>query len=158
MNHPDLDLGNTSPELNSNWKNYRFNLVLPQGSAPGVWGISDIVVIDKVGNTKSYNFEEYVRFDIIESDVELDEPLEIEIIDKAINAGNVASIKAKISCIPMHWFKICCYNIFRYGGGAVVKSEGILDSNENIIENLDTTGILDGEVNLTVQLTDSESN
>ena len=33
-----------------------------------------------------------------------------------------------------------------------------MDSNENIVENLDTTGILDGEVNLTVQLTDSESN
>ena len=158
MNHPDLDLGNTSPELNSNWKNYRFNLVLPQGSAPGVWGISDIVVIDKVGNTKSYNFEEYVRFDIIESDVELDEPLEIEIIDKAINAGNVASIKAKISCIPCTDLKYVATIYSRYGGGAVVKSEGILDSNENIIENLDTTGILDGEVNLTVQLTDSESN
>ena len=158
MNHPDLDLGNTSPELNSNWKNYRFNLVLPQGSAPGVWGISDIVIIDKVGNTKSYNFEEYVRFDIIESDVELDEPLEIEIIDKAINAGNVASIKAKISCIPCTDLKYVATIYSRYGGGAVVKSEGILDSNENIIENLDTTGILDGEVNLTVQLTDSESN
>ena len=156
MNHPDLDLGDTEPVLDSLWRNYRFNLVLPQGSAPGVWGISDIVVTDKVGNTRSYNFEEYVRFDIIESDIELEEPLEIEITDKVINAGNVDAIKARMYCKPCAGLNYVATIYSRFGGGAVVRSEGTLSADEQIVENLNTTGILDGEVNLTVQLTDSE--
>ena len=157
MNHPDLDLADTEPVLDSLWRNYRFDLVLPQGSAPGEWGISDIVVIDKVGNTKSYNFEEYVRFDIIESDVELDVPLEIEIIDKVVNAGNVTAIKAKMSCTPCAGLNFVATIYSRFGGGAVVRSEGVLESDEVIVENLDTSGILDGEVNLTVQITDADN-
>ena len=158
MNHPDLDLENTDPELDSEWRNYRFNLVLPVGSAPGLWGISDIVIMDKVGNTKSYNFEEYVRFDIIKSDIVLEEPLEIEIIDKVVNASNVASIKAKMSCVPCTGLNYVATIYSRFGGGAIVRSEGVLESNENIVENLNTTGILDGEVNLTIQITDAEFN
>lgn len=156
MNHPELDLEDTAPVLDSIWRNYSFNLVLPQGSAAGVWGISDIVVIDKVGNTKSYNFEEYVRFDIIESDIELEEPLEIEITDKVINAGNVDAIKAKISCKPCAGLNYVATIYSRFGGGTIVRTEGTLSSDEVIVEDLNTTGILDGEVNLTVQLTDSE--
>ena len=157
MNHPDLDLADTDPVLDSLWRNYRFDLVLPQGSAAGVWGISDIVVIDKVGNTKSYNFEEYVRFDIIESDIELDAPLEIEIVDKVVNAGNVTAIKAQMSCSPCAGLNFVATIYSRFGGGAVVRSEGVLESDEVIVENLDTSGILDGEVNLTVQITDADN-
>lgn len=156
MNHPDLDLGDTDPTRNSDWKNYRFDLVLPQGSAPGVWGISDIIIQDKVGNTKSYNFVEYVRFDTIESDITLDTPLEIEILDKVINAGNVDSIKVKMSCVPCSGLNYVATIYSRYGGGAVVRNEGTLTGDEVIIENMNTAGILDGEVNLTVQLKDAE--
>ena len=157
MNHPDLNLGNTEPVLDSLWRNYRFDLTLPVGSAPGLWGISDIVISDKVGNTKSYNFEEYVRFDIIASDIVLEVPLEVEIVDKVINAGNVDSIKAKMSCKPCEGLNYIATIYSRFGGGAVVRSEGVLSADEVIVENLNTTGILDGEVNLTVQLTDTES-
>ena len=156
MNHPDLDPGDTEPVLDAEWRNYRFDLVLPQGSAAGVWDISDIVIMDKVGNTKSNNFEEYVRFDIIESDIELEEPLEIEITDKVINAGNVESIKAKMSCKPCAGLNYVATIYSRFGGGAIVRSEGSLSADEQIVENLNTTGILDGEVNLTVQLTDAD--
>jgi hypothetical protein len=157
MNHPDLDLADTEPDKNSNWDNYRFDLVLPQGSAPGVWGISDITIQDKVGNTRSYNFTEYVRFDTIDSEITLDTPLEIEILDKVINAGNVSSIKVKMSCAPCEGLNYVATIYSRYGGGAVVRNEGTLTANEVIIENMNTAGILDGEVNLTVQLTDSEN-
>jgi len=156
MNHPDLDLANEDPDMNSNWKNYRFDLVLPQGSAAGVWGISDIIIQDKVGNTKSYNFVEYVRFDTIDSEITLDTPLEIEILDKVINAGNVGSIKVSMSCTPCEGLNYVATIYYRFGGGAVVRNEGTLTANEVIIENMNTEGILDGEVNLTVQITDSE--
>ena len=156
MNHPDLDLNDTEPTRNSDWENYRFDLVLPQGSAPGVWGISDIIIQDKVGNTRSYNFVEYVRFDTIDSDIVLASPLEIEILDKVINAGNVNSIKVKMSCDPCEGLNYVATIYSRFGGGTVVRDEGTLSANEVIIENMNTAGILDGEVNLTVQLTDSE--
>ena len=156
MNHPDLDHWDFDPIFDAEWRNYRFDLVLPQGSAAGVWGISDIVIMDKVGNTKSYNFEEYVRFDIIESDIELEEPLEIEITDKVINAGNVESIKAKMSCKPCAGLNYVATIYSRFGGGAIVRSEGSLSADEQIVENLNTAGILDGEVNLTVQITDAD--
>jgi hypothetical protein len=156
MNHPDLDLADTEPTRNSDWENYRFDLVLPQGSAPGVWGISDIIIQDKVGNTRSYNFVEYVRFDTIDSDIVLTSPLEIEILDKVINAGNVNSIKVKMSCDPCEGLNYVATIYSRFGGGAVVRNEGTLSANEVIIENMNTAGILDGEVNLTVQLTDAE--
>lgn len=158
MNHPDLDLAYLDPANNSDWKNYRFDLVLPAGSAPGLWGISDITIIDRVGNTRNYNFVEYVRFDVIESDIVLEEPLQVEIIDKVINAGNVGSISVKMSCIPCQGLSYVATIYSRFGGGAVIRSEGILEADEVVIDNLDTSGILDGEVNLTVQLVDSESN
>jgi hypothetical protein len=156
MNHPDIDY-NSDPTFDSEWRNYRFDLTLPVGSAPGLWGISDIVIRDKVGNTKSYNFEEYIRFDIIASDIVLEVPLEVEIVDKVINAGNVNSIKAKMSCKPCAGLNYVATIYSRFGGGAVVRSEGVLSADDVIVENLNTTGILDGEVNLTVQLTDTES-
>ena len=156
MNHPDIDY-NSDPTFDSEWRNYRFDLTLPVGSAPGLWGISDIVIRDKVGNTKSYNFEEYVRFDIIASDIVLEVPLEVEIVDKVINAGNVDSIKAKMSCKPCAGLNYVATIYSRFGGGAIVRSEGVLSADEVIVENLNTIGILDGEVNLTVQLTDAES-
>ena len=158
MNHPDLNYYDTNPVNNSDWKNYRFDLVLPAGSAPGLWGISDITILDKVGNTRNYNFVEYVRFDVSESDIVLDEPLEIEILDKVINAGNVSSVSVKISCIPCVGLGYVATIYSRFGGGAVVRNEGTLNANEVILNDLNTTGILDGEVNLTVQLVDSESN
>ena len=158
MNHPDLDHWDTSPAFNSDWKNYRFDLVLPAGSAPGLWGISDITILDKVGNTRNYNFVEYVRFDVIESDIVLDEPLEIEIIDKVINANNVDSLSVKLSCVPCAGLGYVATIYSRFGGGAVVRNEGTLNANEVVLDNLNTTGILDGEVNLTVQLVDGESN
>ena len=58
------------------------NARLPKGSAPGKWGLSEINVWDKAGNQRNYNFVEYVRFDIIKSDIVLTSPLYAEITDK----------------------------------------------------------------------------
>jgi len=42
---------------------YHGRVVLPVGSAPGIWGIPYLTVIDKVGNGRTYNFTELFRFD-----------------------------------------------------------------------------------------------
>jgi hypothetical protein len=160
MNHTPLYENKEweDPDYGDDWRVFNFDFLLPAGSAAGVWGLSEISINDMVGNINRYSFIEYIRFDVIESDVVLEEPLEIEIIDKVINAGNVDSIRVKMSCIPCEGLGYVATIYSRFGGGAVVRDEGTLEANEVIVEDLDTTGVLDGEVNLTVQLVDAESN
>ena len=158
MNTPTLDETRSKydSENADKWKLFDFNLLLPQGSAPGKWGISDINVMDKAGNFRSYNFVEYVRFDIIESDITLTNPLNVEIVEKAVNASNVDNITAKMSCTPCKDLNYV-YTIYsRLGGGNVVRGTGVFESDTILVNNIKTTGVLDGLINLTVQLTDSE--
>ena len=159
MNHPDLPNGawTNTPSNNSDWGIYRFNLLLPRGSPPGTWGLSDITVMDLSGNKRFYSFVEYVRFDLIESTFSFDQPLDVEILDRVVNAGNVNSIDVRIDCTPCQGINYIMTIYSRYGGGSVVRSTGVLQSNSNIIQDIDTEGVLDGEINLTVQLLDEES-
>ena len=160
MVHPELDKTRNNPTYDGNgeWKAYDFNLTLPQGSPPGQWGIAEAYVMDKAGNKRMYSFVEYVRFDVIESDIVLTSPLEVEILDKFINAKNVDSISAKMSCVPCKDLNYV-YTIYSRmgGGGAVVRGEGKFESDTIVVNNIKTSGVLDGLVNLTVQLTDTTS-
>lgn len=38
-------------------------MVLPKGSAPGIWGLAEISPNDKVGNSRTYNFVETLIFE-----------------------------------------------------------------------------------------------
>ena len=160
MNHPELDKTRNKAGYDggSEWKAYDFSLVLPQGSPPGKWGMLEAYVEDKAGNVRKYSFVEYVRFDVIESDIKLTTPLKVEIVDKHINAKNVDSITAKMSCSPCKDLNYV-YTIYSRmgGGGAVVRGEGKFSSDSIIVKNIKTSGVLDGLVNLTVQVTDSTS-
>ena len=40
--------------------------MLPVGSAPGRWGITELTLIDRAQNFKTYDFTEIVRFDVDE--------------------------------------------------------------------------------------------
>ena len=45
---------------------YTIRKTLPRGSAPGKWGLSEIVIHDKAGNVNTYNFLETIHFKIID--------------------------------------------------------------------------------------------
>jgi len=47
------------------WTKYEMILILPAGSSPGIWGLSEITLHDKAGNFIKYNFLEIVTFQII---------------------------------------------------------------------------------------------
>ena len=49
----------------SEWREYTINVTLPVGSAPGIWGLLEIYVMDKAGNFYTYNFSETVIFEPI---------------------------------------------------------------------------------------------
>ena len=46
------------------FKEYQQTIVLPVGSAPGTWGLAEMTVFDKAGNTLRTDFTETVRFEV----------------------------------------------------------------------------------------------
>lgn len=57
---------NGNPTL---FKEYHQRIVLPIGSAPGIWGLAEMTVFDKAGNTQRHDFTEIVRFEVGEEPV-----------------------------------------------------------------------------------------
>ena len=155
MNHPDWQTGNQNPENNNDWEVYNFNLTLPVGSPPGQWGMASAYVEDRAGNWEEYSFVEYVRFDIIASDIELTVPLEVEITDKVVNTYNVDNITASMSCEPCEGLNYV-YTIYSLMGGNVVRGEGVFETDSISVSSINTTGVLDGIIKLTIQVTDTE--
>jgi hypothetical protein len=147
--------GNQDPENNNNWEVYNFDLLLPQGSPPGQWGMASAYVKDKAGNWEEYSFVEYVRFDIIASDIELTVHLEVEITDKVVNTYNVDNITASMSCEPCEGLNYV-YTIYSLMGGNVVRGEGVFETDSISVSSINTTGVLDGIIKLTIQVTDTE--
>ena len=47
------------------WVSYQDSVVLPVGSAPGLWGVSELYLQDKANNFKVYDFTETIRFDLL---------------------------------------------------------------------------------------------
>ncbi len=48
------------------WQTYTRTIVLPAGSAPGTWGLTEMTIYDRANNFKSYDFTEIVHFDVTE--------------------------------------------------------------------------------------------
>jgi surface protein len=46
------------------WEEYEINVVLPVGSAPGIWGLESMELFDKVDNKAAYNFVENLHFEV----------------------------------------------------------------------------------------------
>jgi len=43
---------------------YEIDLVLPEGTPPGTWGLSHMTLVDKANNAKTYLFTEIIHFDV----------------------------------------------------------------------------------------------
>ena len=48
----------------SAWTAYEATVILPVGSAPGIWGVSELYLRDKANNVANYDFTETIRFDL----------------------------------------------------------------------------------------------
>ena len=51
----------------SQWTTYTWTVILPEGSAPGTWGLSDMIIQDRASNFQRYDFTEIIHFEV-ESD------------------------------------------------------------------------------------------
>lgn len=151
-----LNYYSLKPDGNSEWKLINLDILLPKGSPPGKWGISSMQTIDRAGNFRNYSFVEIVRFDVIESDIKLDEALVAKITSKVVNSKNVSSISAEISCKPCQGNKYV-YQVYSLLGGNVVRGEGVFTSNFISLDSINLSGVLDGIIKLTVQVTDNQN-
>ncbi len=150
-----LDYYSLKPVGNSEWQLVNLNILLPKGSPPGKWGISSMQTLDRAGNFRNYSFVEIVRFDIIESDVKLDEALTAEITNKVVNVSNVNAISASISCKPCQDKKYV-YTVYSLMGGNVVRGTGVFANDAINLNSINLNGVLDGVIKLTVQVTDAQ--
>ena len=46
------------------FRKYTKTVILPKGSIPGIWGLQEMLVIDKAGNRITHDFTEIVRFEV----------------------------------------------------------------------------------------------
>lgn len=62
--YPDYDV--------TKWKQLNFTFLLPEGSAPGRWGIISCTVGDRAQNSTAYDFTEIVRFKVTDEQLQVD--------------------------------------------------------------------------------------
>ena len=48
----------------SQWTEYTWSVILPAGSAPGIWGLAEMTLWDRAQNFKAYDFTEIVHFKV----------------------------------------------------------------------------------------------
>ena len=84
------------------YKEYQLSITLPVGSVPGIWGLAEMTVFDKAGNTQRANFTEIVRFKVDDGTVfskyDVNEDGVINILDLVLVASlDVLNEKADIN-------------------------------------------------------------
>ena len=62
------------------WRKYEVSIILPEGSAPGKWGLLEFHLYDKAGNFEAYNFLEIIHFQVSTSNeqTEMDSEYSVE--------------------------------------------------------------------------------
>ncbi|MEY4278459.1 MAG: hypothetical protein RL377_463 [Bacteroidota bacterium] len=136
------------------WRKYKVSTLLPKGSAPGLWGVESIDLIDRSNNTKRYSFVELVRFDIEEKDSTQAVSPRVEILGKKVNSKNVDSVTLSIACANCAQ-KNYRARIYSDMGGESVLYEGTMTSDSVVIRNIKLSGVNDGVLFATVFILDT---
>ena len=64
--HYDEDRDLLFPEGDpTQWTTYTRTVLLPPGSAPGIWGLAQMTIEDRAGNFKRHDFTEIIHFDVL---------------------------------------------------------------------------------------------
>lgn len=89
--YPDYDV--------TEWEQLNFTFLLPEGSAPGRWGITSCTVEDRAQNRTAYDFTEIVRFEVPDEQLPVDPDInqdgKVNILDLVIVANAFEEFDAK---------------------------------------------------------------
>lgn len=82
------------------WKRYAIRSILPEGSAPGIWGLSMMVLYDKALNWKTYDFTEiiHVNFEVLRASQNIDNNAVLTITLSGTGSGTITSSIVGINC------------------------------------------------------------
>ena len=89
------------------WEKYVFQVILPRGSVPGIWGLSQMKLIDKAGQAKGYDFTETVRFDP-NSTAAADLQITQDPVGKTYKNGDTVALSVRATGgdkVSYEWFK-----------------------------------------------------
>jgi hypothetical protein len=89
------------------WEKYVFQVILPRGSVPGIWGLSQMTLFDKAGQGKGYDFTETVRFDP-NSTAAADLKITQDPVGKSYKNGDSVTLSVNASGgdkVSYEWFK-----------------------------------------------------
>jgi hypothetical protein len=89
------------------WEKYVFQVILPRGSVPGIWGLSQMTLIDKAGQAKGYDFTETVRFDP-NSTAAADLQITQDPVGKTYKNGDTVALSVRATGgdkVSYEWFK-----------------------------------------------------
>lgn len=73
------------------YKTYQLSITLPIGSVPGTWGLAEMTLFDKAGNTQRSNFTEIVRFKVDDGTVYADSDVNEDGVTNILDLVIIAS-------------------------------------------------------------------
>jgi hypothetical protein len=137
------------PEI---FKEYYAKVLLPKGSAPGIWGVSEISISDKALNSRKYSFVEYIRFDLLDAPISRNPQLKFS--TNQVNVTNSQNLKTWLLCKECNGLNYQL-SLYSSGGGKIVKFTGKIIKDTTILSDLVLTGVSDGVLYGSVLILDS---
>ena len=64
INHHRYAYRDCEEDDEADWETCTDTVILPRGSAPGIWGLAEMVIEDRAGNAHRYDFTEIVHIDV----------------------------------------------------------------------------------------------
>jgi hypothetical protein len=132
------------------WEKYTISCVLPKGSAPGIWGLAELTVLDKVQNGRTYNFVETLVF-------EPDDSTSDYVLFAELNKNNIVSLEIESETEDLYGFT---YRIINEDTGEELRGEvmknNTLRSSYTHTVDVDVSGMSDGSLVIIVQIKDED--
>lgn len=138
------------------WERYTIRCVLPQGSAPGIWGLSELSPQDKAGNVRIYNFVETLIFEPDDSESDY-------VLFSELGADNILDIDLRGNSGETFGFT---WRVIHEESGAELSGDGSgqasapargrgLKLADNHSASIDVSSLADGDLILIVKFTDA---
>jgi hypothetical protein len=135
------------------WERYTINCVLPQGSAPGIWGLAELHVLDKVQNGRFYNFVETLIFEPDNSTTDY-------ILFSELAGNNILNIDVETDTLNFYGFT---YRIINEATGEEISGEvmpqpqgmsGLRRATNAHTASVDVSDLSDGQLIVIAQIKD----
>jgi uncharacterized repeat protein (TIGR02543 family) len=141
------------------WERYTINILLPRGSAPGIWGLAEITVSDKAWNQRVYNFVETLIFEPDNSTTDF-------VLFAELNRNHILNMEIASATETVFGFSYRIINentgeelSGRSGSMGIMGIMGMMQSApmpQTI--NVDVSGISDGSLIIIVHIKDEDDN